>query len=163
MQAINIERRFEERLEVIRRQAEFLPAGKRTLVLNSCAKLSVIAKKAGKQLTTAHRRGPVHQPWDAREQEDFANLDNQKKRIWAALLAGRVLSLENAAEFGTSQMHTHFCDIRQEIAAKHLPYTLCDEWYHPGEGRSRFKKYWLVHEMREHEGTLDSNDEGDNE
>ena len=147
MQAINIERRFEERLEVIRRQAEFLPAGKRNMVLNSCAKLSAIAKKAGKQLTTAHHRGPVHQPWDAREQEDFANLANQKKRIWAALLEGRVLSLENAGEFGTSQMHTHFCYIRQEIAAKHLPYTLCDEWYNPGEGRSRFKKYWLVHEL----------------
>ena len=147
MQAINIERRFEERLEVIRRQAEFLPAGKRNLVLNSCAKLSAIAKKAGKQLTTAHHRGPVHQPWDTREQEDFANLANQKKRIWAALLEGRVLSLENAGEFGTSQMHTHFCYIRQEIAAKHLPYTLCDEWYNPGEGRSRFKKYWLVHEL----------------
>lgn len=147
MQTINIEKRFEERLAVIRRQAEFLPAGKRTLVLNSCAKLSVIAKKAGKQLTTAHHRGPVRQPWDAREQEDFANLANQKKRIWAALLAGRVLSLENAGEFGTSQMHTHFCYIRQEIAAKHLPYTLCDEWHHPGEGRSRYKKYWLVHEL----------------
>jgi hypothetical protein len=147
MQAINIERRFEERLEVIRRQAEFLPAGKRNLVLNSCAKLSAIAKKAGKQLTTAHHRGPVHQPWDAREQEDFANLANQKKRIWAALLAGRVLSLQNAGEFGTSQMHTHFCDIRQEIAAKHLPYTLCDEWYRPGKGRSPFKKYWLVHDL----------------
>lgn len=147
MQAINIEKRFEERLAVIRRQAEYLPAGKRNLVLNNCAKLSTYAKKAGKQLTTAHYRGPVHQPWDAREQEDFANLDNQKKRIWAALLAGRVLSLENAAEFGTSQMHTHFCNIRQEIAAKHLPYTLCDEWYHPGEGRSRFKKYWLVHDL----------------
>ena len=147
MQAINIEKRFEERLEVIRRQAEFLPAGKRNLVLNSCAKLSAIAKKAGKQLTTAHHRGPVHQPWDAREQEDFANLANQKKRIWAALLAGRVLSMENAHEFGTSQMHTHFCIIRREIDAKRLPYTLCDEWYHPGEGRSRFKKYWLVHDL----------------
>ena len=144
MQAINIERRFEERLEVIRRQAEFLPAGKRNLVLNSCAKLSAIAKKAGKQLTTAHHRGPVHQPWDAREQEDFANLANQKKRIWAALLAGRVLSLENAGDFGTSQMHTCICKIRREIAAKHLPYTLCDEWYNPGDGRSKFKKYWLI-------------------
>lgn len=147
MQTINIEKRFEERLAVIRRQAEFLPAGKRNLVLNNCAKLSAYARKAGKQLNTAHYRGPVHQPWDAREQEDFANLDNQKKRIWAALLAGRILSLENAAEFGTSQMHTHFCNIRQEIAAKHLPYTLCDEWHHPGEGRSRFKKYWLVHDL----------------
>ena len=147
MQTINIEKRFEERLAVIRRQAEFLPTGKRNLVLNNCAKLATYARKAGKQLATAHHRGPVHQPWDARENQDFSNLDNQKKRIWAALLAGRVLSLENAAEFGTSQMHTHFCDIRQEIAAKHLPYTLCDEWYHPGEGRSRFKKYWLVHDL----------------
>ena len=147
MQTINIEKRFEERLAVIRRQAEFLPTGKRNLVLNNCAKLATYARKAGKQLATARRRGPVHQPWDAREQEDFANLDNQKKRIWVALLAGRVLSLENAAEFGTSQMHTHFCYIRKEIAAKHLPYTLCDEWYHPGEGRSRFKKYWLVHDL----------------
>lgn len=145
MQAINLEKRFEERLEVIRRQAEFLPAGKRNLVLNNCAKLSTYARKAGKQLATAHYRGPVHQPWDAREQEDFANLDNQKKRIWAALLAGRVLSLENAREFGTSQMHTHFCNIRKEIEAKRLPYTLCDEWFNPGNGQSRYKRYWLVH------------------
>ena len=41
MQVINIEKRFEERLAVIRRQAEFLPSGKRNLVLNNCAKLSV--------------------------------------------------------------------------------------------------------------------------
>lgn len=151
MQAINIEKRFEERLAVIRRQAEFLPSGKRNLVLNNCAKLSVYAKKAGKQLATAHCRGPVHQPWDARENQDFSNLSNQKKRIWAALLAGRVLSLENAQEFGTSQMHTHFANIRQEIAAKHLPYTLCDEWCHPGEGRSKFKKYWLVNDLEKEE------------
>lgn len=151
MQAINIEKRFEERLAVIRRQAEFLPSGKRNLVLNNCAKLSVYAKKAGKQLATAHRRGPVHQPWDARENQDFSNLSNQKKRIWAALLAGRVLSLENAQEFGTSQMHTHIANIRQEIAAKHLPYTLCDEWCHPGEGRSKFKKYWLVNDLEKEE------------
>ena len=151
MQAINIEKRFEERLAVIRRQAEFLPSGKRNLVLNNCAKLAVYAKKAGKQLATAHRRGPVHQPWDARENQDFSNLSNQKKRIWAALLAGRVLSLENAQEFGTSQMHTHIANIRQEIAAKHLPYTLCDEWCHPGEGRSKFKKYWLVNDLEKEE------------
>ena len=151
MQVINIEKRFKERLEVIRRQAEFLPSGKRNLVLNNCAKLSVYAKKAGKQLATAHRRGPVHQPWDARENQDFSNLSNQKKRIWAALLAGRVLSLENAQEFGTSQMHTHIANIRQEIAAKHLPYTLCDEWCHPGEGRSKFKKYWLVNDLEKEE------------
>ena len=151
MQTINIEKRFEERLAVIRRQAEFLPSGKRNLVLNNCAKLSVYAKKVGKQLATAHHRGPVHQPWDARENQDFSNLSNQKKRIWAALLAGRVLSLENAQEFGTSQMHTHIANIRQEIAAKHLPYTLCDEWCHPGEGRSKFKKYWLVNDLEKEE------------
>ena len=151
MQTINIEKRFKERLAVIRRQAEFLPSGKRHLVLNNCAKLSVYAKKAGKQLATAHHRGPVHQPWDARENQDFSNLSNQKKRIWAALLAGRVLSLENAQEFGTSQMHTHIANIRQEIAAKHLPYTLCDEWCHPGEGRSKFKKYWLVNNLEKEE------------
>ena len=151
MQAINIEKRFEERLAVIRRQAEFLPSGKRNLVLNNCAKLAIYAKKAGKQFATAHHRGPVHQPWDARENQDFSNLSNQKKRIWAALLAGRVLSLENAQEFGTSQMHTHIANIRQEIAAKHLPYTLCDEWCHPGEGRSKFKKYWLVNNLEKEE------------
>lgn len=145
MQAINLEKRFEERLAVIRRQAEFLPAGKRNLVLNNCSKLATYARKAGKQLATAHYRGPVHQPWDARDNQDFANLDNQKKRIWAALLAGRTLSLEDAQEFGTSQMHTHFSNIRHEIEDKHLPYTLCDEWFYPGGGRSKFKKYHLEH------------------
>lgn len=147
MQIINLEKRFEERLAVIRRQAEFLPTGKRNLVLNNCAKLATYARKAGKQLATAHHRGPVHQPWDARESQDFVNLDSQKKRIWAALLSGRILSLENAGEFGTSQMHTRIACIRREIEDKHLPYTFCDEWCYPGEGRSKFKKYWLVHDL----------------
>ena len=140
MNTINIEKRFEERLAVIRRAAEGLPQGKRNLILNNCAKLSKFARVAGKQLQVGHYR---HANYDARTEEDFKNLDNQKKRIWAALLAGRTLSLENAGEMGTSQMHTHFAYIRREIERKNLPYVLCDEWYNPGDGRSRFKKYWL--------------------
>ena len=143
MNTINIERRFEERLAVIRKAAEGLPIGKKNLILNNCAKLSGYAKVAGKQLATAHTREPHRALYDARTDQDFVNLDNQKKRIWAALLAGRVLSLENAQEFGTSQMHTHFANIRAEIEAKGLNYILCDEWFHPGDGRSKYKKYWL--------------------
>lgn len=152
MNSINIEKRFDERLAVIRRAVEGLPAGKRNLILNNCDKLAVYARKAGRQLETAHIREPHRALYDARTNEDLANIADQKKRIWAALLAGRVLSLENAQEFGTSQMHTHFFYIRRDIEDRGLPYILCDEWVYPGEGRSKFKRYWLQHKLEEQQG-----------
>lgn len=138
MNTINIEKRFEERLAVIRRAAEGLPAGKRNCIINNCAKLAKYAKVAGNQLKVGHYR---HANYDARTQEDMAEQAMHKKEVWAALLAGRVVSLED--NFKTSEFHTIICRIRQEITLKNLPYVLCDEWYRPGEGRRPFKKYWL--------------------
>lgn len=153
MNTINIEKRFEERLAVIRRAAEGLPTGKKLLILNNCSKLSGYAKVAGKQLATAHTSKPHRALYDARTDADMANEANAKKKVWAALLAGRTLSIEDQEEFsgknGTTQMHTIFCKIRQDIAAKNLPYTLCDEWVYPGGDRSKFKRYWLTSTLNE--------------
>lgn len=140
MNTINIEKRFEERLAVIRRAAEGLPPGKRLLILNNCNKLSSYARVAGKQLATGHYR---HAAYDARTDVDFANYATQRKKIWAALLAGRRVSIEMENEVGHMEFHTRISEIRQEIQAKQLPYILCDEWYHPGPGRSKYKQYWL--------------------
>jgi hypothetical protein len=141
MNTINIEKRFEERLAVIRKVAESLPeSGKRLSILNNCAKLSKYAQVAGKQLQTAHYR---HANYDARTDVDFANYATQRKKIWAALLAGRRVSIEMEDEVGHMEFHTRISEIRNEIRDKNLPYELCDEWFHPGEGRSKYKKYWL--------------------
>lgn len=149
MNTINIEKRIAERLEVIRQVSEYLPTGIHNAIFNNCAKIEKYAQVAAKQLATAHHRNQRTADYDARTDTDFANQANQRKAIFQALLAGRTLSLENAAEFHTSQMHTQIAKIRAEIAKKGLPYTLCDEWYYPGEGRCKFKRYWLFVEETE--------------
>lgn len=140
MNTINIEKRFEERLAVIRRAAEDLPTGKKNLILNNCNKLAGFARVAGKQLATGHYR---HAAYDARTDVDFANLASQRKKIWAALLAGRRVSIEMEDEIGHMEFHTRISEIRQEIQDKQMPYVLCDEWFYPGGNRSKYKKYWL--------------------
>jgi len=148
MNTINIEKRFEERLAVIRRAAEGLPQGKRLLILNNCAKLAKYASVAGKQLQTGHYR---HAAYDARTDVDFANYATQRKKLWAALLAGRTISIEIEDEVGHIEFHTRIHEIRREIQDKNLPYVLCDEWYHPGPGRSKYKRYWLQDKLTDNE------------
>lgn len=143
MNTLNIKKRFEERLSVIRRQADFLPDGRKRIVLNNCAKLALYAAKAGKQLQTALTRVPHSARSDARDVRDFAKITNSRDAVWEALLQGRELSLHDAEEFQTSQMHTQFTFIRKRIAKRGLPYILCDEWVPPGEGKCRYKKYWI--------------------
>ena len=142
MNTLKIEKRFEEQLAGIRKAAEELPDGLKNSVLNKCAKLSIYAQKAQKQLNTPHYRRAMY---DARTEDDFAAQARAKKAVFQALVAGMHVDLTMAERFQLSQMHTAIHQIRRDIQRKDLPYELCDEWVRPGEGARPYKRYWLIY------------------
>lgn len=142
MAYIKLDKRCEEELAGIRKIAEkYLPKGKALAVINKCNRITIHARKA----TAALERGQVqHANYDARTQEDIAAQYNAQKAVFAALLGGRKISLMDALEFRTAEMHTTIHYIRREIQDKNLPYELCDEWFRPMPDRRPFKRYWIV-------------------
>ena len=144
MNTLKLEKRTAEQLDRIRKVAETLPPGKRRALYGICDNISVIAKKASKQLNTAHHRGPVvHAPYDARTEEDMASLAKAKKAIFDAMMKGRRVDCTMSREFEISQVHTAIHQIRRDIDRKNLDIVLCDEWKRP-EGRRPYKQYWIV-------------------
>ncbi len=141
MNTIKIDKRFEEELAGIRKAAEALPPGKKNAVLNKCAKLSLYAQKAQRQLEAPHYRRALY---DARTQDDIAAQMRAKKAVFQAMMQGRHVDLTMAEEFQLSQMHTAIHQIRRDIEKKNLPVELCDEWVRPGEGARPYKSYWLI-------------------
>lgn len=67
---------------------------------------------------------------------------NTRKAVMQALQEGRRLSLKDAEEFRTSQMHTQFTIVRKEVEQKNLPFVLASEWCTDANG-IRFKVYWF--------------------
>lgn len=144
MNTLKIEKRMAEQLDRIRKAAAGLPTKQRNAILCGCDRLTVIGRKAARQLNTAHRRGAVADaPYDARTEEDMAAQAEAKKAVFNALLAGSRVDLTDAARFHVSQMHTVICKIRKEIDANGLPMVMCNEWHRP-EGRRPYKRYWIV-------------------
>lgn len=69
--------------------------------------------------------------------------NDAKTAIIAALTQGRRLSLFNAEEFGTSQMHTQFAKIRRDVEDGRLPsWKMCSDW-RENENGVRYKVYWF--------------------
>lgn len=65
------------------------------------------------------------------------------KKIINALIGGRHLSLFDSAEFGVSEMHTCFCNIRQKIRdGKIAGYVMKDCW-RINVNNIRYKEYWF--------------------
>ena len=144
MNTLKLEKRTAEQLDRIRKVAETLPMNKRRTLYRICDNISVIAKKAGKQLNTAHHRGPViNASYDIRTEDDMAAQEEAKKAVFRALMAGRRISLTDSEEFRASQMHTVISKIRKKINAQHPGLALCDEWVRP-EGKRPYKQYWIV-------------------
>lgn len=148
MQQIKIEKRISEEIDGIRKLAELLPPGKARTLMNRCDKILHTARKAqaiAEAPTGELFARPVNARYDARDSDDFANLASQRKKIWDALLSGRKVSIELLDEWNQHmEFHSRIAEIRKDIEVKNLPYHLCDEWVYPGEGRSKYKKYWLI-------------------
>lgn len=70
--------------------------------------------------------------------------DAAMRKIIAALMDGRSLSVYDSAEFGVSEMHTCFCKIRQKIQdGKISGYEMWSAW-NTNENGIRYKVYWFV-------------------
>lgn len=66
---------------------------------------------------------------------------NARKAIFQAMTEGRRISLYDSMEFKVAEMHTQICRIRQDIAARKLPWVMRNRWISP-QGK-RVKEYWL--------------------
>ena len=147
MQQIKIEKRIAEELEGLRKPAAFLPSGKANSLLNKCARIGKYASKAQAMVDAPVGilfPKPHQEKFDARDNEDIASTYSQRKKMWSLLLAGKVISIENADQIKTCAFASRMSEIRSEIRDKNMPYILCDKWEYPGGGKAKYKKYWII-------------------
>lgn len=147
MQKMKIDKRILAEVEGLRKLAALLPPGKGRALQNKCDTITTLARKA-QALVDAPVGSLFPQPgqlprYEATN-EDIAARYSARKAIFNALLAGRVISLEDAAEFRVSQMHTQMAGIRREIQDKGLPYVLCAREKRPDPSRRGFNEYYLI-------------------
>lgn len=82
----------------------------------------------------------------AEKRTELESRDTKRRKIIAALKAGRHLSVYNGKEFRHSEMHTEFCKIRRMVAdGKITGYVMCDVWRTNKDG-IRYKEYWFERE-----------------
>lgn len=148
MQKLKLDKRIAEEIDGILKMASLLPSGKANALRNKCAKIRNYAQK-GQALIEAPVGNlfpvPTTAGYDARDNEDIANTADQRKKMWTALIAGRVISIENADEMGhTRAFASRISEIRTKTKEADCPWVLCDAWVYPGGGRSKYKKYWLI-------------------
>ena len=147
MQQIKIEKRIAEELDGLRKLAAFLPSGKANALLNKCARIGKYASKAQAMVDAPVGSlfpKPHQEKFDARDNEDIASTYSQRKKMWSLLLAGKVISIENADQIKTCAFASRMSEIRSEIRDKNMPYILCDKWEYPGGGKAKYKKYWII-------------------
>ena len=147
MQTMKIDKRINEEVAGLRKLAAYLPAGKARALLNKCGKIERYASKAQAMVdapTGSLFPSPEALPKYEPTNEDIAARESRNKAIFAALLAGRRISLENAAEFKVSQMHTQIAVIRRKIEDQRLPYTLCAQEKRPDPKRRGYNEYYLI-------------------
>ena len=147
MQQIKIVKRIAEELDGLRKLAAFLPSGKANALLNKCARIGKYARKAQAMVDAPVGTlfpKPTRADYDARDNEDIASTYSQRKKMWSLLLAGKVISIENADQIKTRAFASRMSEIRSEIRDKKMPYVLCNKWVYPGGGRSKYKKYWII-------------------
>ena len=117
----------------IKRVAETLPTGQRNTLLNACGYIELHAKKQAEQGA----------PLPSEESTAIADRYNANRRILAAMLAGRRVSYQDRAEFGTTEWHSRICEVKQMVARRpeyqHLAFCSC--W--GSDGKHPFKIYWI--------------------
>ena len=148
MQPIRITKRLAEITAPARRRLtkEVLTAGDRNALLNALNKIDLWGSKVQAQLER-----PLHYQahYDAKTEVDYEHFAGQCARIWALLIEGRKVSVEDAEMVNTTAFATRMSDIRKKIDRHNLPYILCDAWFEPGDGRSHYKQYWLEDKPQE--------------
>lgn len=82
----------------------------------------------------------------SQKDEQVAAQYNTAQRILAALLAGRIVSQRNSAEFKTTAFHSRMADVRRILTRQYPDRTLCSRYTedHLTEAGRPFKLYWLA-------------------
>ena len=125
-----------EALAVIREAAAALPLGKRNQVLNRCNRIDYLLRRIP--------LGEVDNRTDADKVDQIVDNYNTAQRIIAALIAGRVLSQRNAAEFKTIVWHSRMHDVRRILARQYPQYVLCSRFTDDRTAAGRpYKLYWI--------------------
>ena len=135
----HFDRRADIELNYIRAAVRDLPTGLRHSILNRCDKLAVLYRKMPAVPETDNRTS-------GEQAEQVAEQYNTAQRILAALLAGRIVSQRDSAEFKTTAFHSRMADVRRIVARQYPGRTLCSRYtedHHTAAGRP-YKLYWLV-------------------
>lgn len=135
----NFDRRADIELNHIRDAVRNLPTGLRHSILNRCDKLAVLYRKMPAAPESDNRTAE-------QQAEQVAGQYNTAQRILAALLAGRIVSQRNSAEFKTTAFHSRMADVRRIVARQYPGRTLCSRYTedHLTAAGRPFKIYWLV-------------------
>lgn len=139
MRTPNFPARADKELNAIRTMVASLPRGQRHAILNRCDKLAVLYRRQTAALAEQDNRTP------AQQQDQVAEQYNTATRIVAALLAGRILSQRNSAEFKTTAFHSRIADARRIIARQYPDKVLRSRFTTDAEtaaGRP-YKLYWI--------------------
>lgn len=135
----HFDRRADIELNHIRDAVRDLPTGLRHSILNRCDKLAVLYRKMPAVPESDNRTAE-------QQAEQVAEQYNTAQRILAALLAGRIVSQRNSAEFKTTAFHSRMADVRRIVARQYPDRTLCSRYTedHLTAAGRPFKIYWLV-------------------
>lgn len=135
----NYPNRADRELNAIRRQVASLPKGLRHAILNRCDKLATLYRRQAAAMPEADTRTAAQQA------EQVAGQYNTAQQIVAALLAGRILSQRDSAEFKTTAFHSRIADARRILSRQHPGVTLRSRFTDDSEtaaGRP-YKLYWV--------------------
>lgn len=151
MQPIKIDKRIAEQTKSLRAIAAGLPTREKNTILNKCARIELLAKKTANQMNVGHYRAAqaagkqiIKDDYFNLDHDDIKEMMERKAGVFAAMKAGRRISLRNADEFKVSQMHTTLHQIHRDIVRQNLPWIWCKEKVRPNPDGRPFCEYWLI-------------------
>lgn len=137
-----LDKRIAEQTAKIRAIMGLLPAGKARSVQNALERIEILSRK---HLHSLGGAAPCNEPWNARDNENIASNASKRAKMWADLIEGKVISvMDDGDRYKTKAFASRISEIRTAIVRENRPWILCDKWVYPGEGRSKYKKYWLL-------------------
>lgn len=130
-------------LKDLRRQAaSSLPKGEARKMFNDIDRITARLHRYERRDVSNSITGST--PEDMSTYEQIRDRYIAKQAIFAAMVAGRHISMLNSHEFKVSEMHTQMHCIKRDIADRNLPYIVHDRWIPCGTAGKRCKEYWLT-------------------
>lgn len=135
METIYTTTQLDADLRALREKAKTIPTINKLRVENFFGKLLVEASRVARLKDEPQDNNALYR--QIRDRHD------SRKRIFAALKAGRRFTLADCKEFRCSEMCNQMHFIREDIKKNNLPWVMRDRWVHIGELKRRVKEWWL--------------------